>query len=690
MIHNGNSKSQLTQLFKSNNDKVRSGECAHNQNDKSDLDSLNSEYFKNSSHQNETNVTPKVRLYQNHNNHKGKNNQFNKAIHRYQDNSQSSAFPESTTSITDTSSSTSNQSDNESSCKRANEEVCSTHGPKKNVIVYDTVYLSSEESSEDPSVLCKPVIISAVEKKLKTFSDYTKVAPKNILSNLSFINNIETKTNDNQYYSLPDCSIGQSLNISEKIDDNLRSSYNFRFSVEKKTLKKSDVITNNSNSRNNGNHSPTTEINTSVVKESVDKSSNVTIIVTDEQDNIIENTNTITRNIEILDAKKDIKSNSLRKNTIQSKSRGIQKSIVRAQSFKTMSRPQILQIFDTKRKLKQSSNNDEFVKAEFLDKVNSVKKFWSKLSDEPKLQNEQKVTESSSVKIEIEQAPEQSESLAPSIEIININEKKKPLIVDSEISNNDTEPLFDHVRYKVLKSNAIRNHIIVRNKKDINYGGLLQYLQEYRFQELLNNNNVVIVEPIRTKVDTRTANKLKKPTESSVKAPKIKNENTNTKKKNVEKHFFYQPIQVNREMHEDELPSPDIVRKTKQLFERVMPSRLIAKNVTNKLSFSSDNLDLGSRTNFHQTFYNHNSTIKRLSDIKPTSKERWDAFSVSSGISSGKHSPPCDCVFADEKFNENSEEIVKSNIDLSSYKSSIQKNIGENHTAHYISEVIYK
>lgn len=670
---------------------MKSGECTHSQNDKSDLDSLNSEYFKNSSHQNEADVTAKVRLYQNHKNHKRKNNPLNKAIIRYQENSQSSAFPESTTSITDTSSSTSNQSDNESSCKLTNEEGSNNCAPNKStpgVIVYDTVYLSSEESSEDhSSVLCKPpIIISAVEKKLKRFSDYTKVAPKNILSNLSFINNIETKTNDNQYYSLPDCNISQSLNISEKIDDNLRSSYNFQFPVEK-TLEKLNNKTYDSNNRKKRSQSPD-EISTSIVKETLDNSSNVTIIVTDEQDNIIENTSTITTNIQILDVKKDIRSNSLRKNSIQSKSRGIQKSIVRAQSFKTMSRPQILQIFDTKRKLSHSSNNDEFVKAEFLDKVSSVKKFWSTLSDEPESPQQHKPIENISIQSEIKGDPNPESLAPPSIEIININDRKKPTSIDSEISNNDTEPLFDHVRYKVLKSNAIRNNIIVRNKKDINYGGLLQYLQEYRFQELLANNNVVIVEPIRTKVDTRTASKKRKPAECLQKVASIENENS-TKKKNVKKHFFYQPIQVNREMYEDELPSPDIVRNTKKIFEREIPSILSANHPNKTFSSSSDNLDLGSRINFHQTFYNQDSSLKRLSDTKTTSKDKWDAFSVSSGISSGKHSPPCDCVFADEKFNENSEEIVKSNIDLSNYKPSIKKDARDSHTAHYISEVIY-
>lgn len=663
LLHNGNSKLHLTQLFKSNNEK-KSLECTHNQNDKSDLDSLNSEYFKNSAHQNEANGTIKVRLYQNNKNQKGRNNQFNKTVQRYHDNSQSSAFPDSSTSITDSSSSISNQSDNESSFKAASEDINSNFDHKKKtagVIVYDTVYLSSEESSEDQSVLCKPVIVSAVEKKLKTFSDYANIGKKNILSNFAFFN-------DNEYFSLPDCGISRSLNISEKIDDNLRSSFNLQFSIEEKVLETTDNITNYLIIENNGNNSP----DQSTAKEKIDKN-NLEIIVTDEQDRVLSNINQ--PNIDILDVKSDTKSNSLRKSSIRSKSRGIQKSIVRNQSFKTMSRPQILHIFGVKKKFKQSSS-DETVKTEFLDKVNSVKKFWSKLNDEPELTQQQEPLE---IKKKFEVNSILNTDMAPpSIEIIDINERKKTTI-DSDISN--TEPLFDHVRYKVLKSNSIRNNMLVHNKKDINYGSLLQYLQEYRFQELLTNNNVVIVEPIRTKVDTKIVNKQE---ECILKDVNTSIENKiSTTKKTVKKHFFYQPIQVNREMYEDELPSPDIVRNIKKIFESELTSM-----PNKKLTFSSDNLDLGNRSNFHQTFYNHDSLLQRLSETKNSSKEKWDVLSVSSGISSGKHSPSCDVIFADETFNENSEEIVKSNVDISNYKSSTQKNLKESHTAHYISEVI--
>lgn len=684
LIH-GNNKASKTQLFKKNIDDIQGTECTH-QNDKSDLDSLNSEYFKNSSHQNK--VSSKVRLYKNQNTQKNKNHHFNKTIQKYQDNSQSSAFPESTTSITDSSSSSPNQSDNESYFEQGNAEANDQSSSNQNtpgVIVYDTVYLSSEESSEDPSVICKPVIISAVEKKFKTFSDYAKVTHKNILGNLTFINSIETKTNDNQYYSLPDCEIGQSLNLSEKIDDKLRSSYNFNFSIDEKSV---DTLNDLQCYSNDNDSQPEDE-----VKENFDNIANVRIIVTDEQNEIIENTNTTVSNIEIVDVKKSLKNTSLRKGSIKSKSRGIRRSVVRTQSFKTMSRPQILQIFDTKRKIKPSTNNDEHSKTEFLDKVNSVKKFWSKLSDdipvEPIKTETNHVTSGEQVVAMPfpDPAPE-FKSFSPAIEVVNLNEKKKITTSnDSETSNNDNELMFDHVRYKILKSNAVRNNIIIRNKKDINYGGLLQYLQEYKFQELLANNNVVIVEPVRTKIDARTTNKRKKITEKS---RDLENENKkNTKKNNVKKHFFYQPIQVNREMHEDELPTPDIVRKTKQLFENELKS----KNTINKhsrLSSSSDNLDLGRRHNFQATVFNFTPKQKPIPkeiSASTTNQNKWEILSVSSGISSGKQSPPCCDCYVDEKFNENSEEVVKSNIDLANLKSNKHKNLNENYTAHYVSEV---
>uniref|UniRef100_T1GS32 Uncharacterized protein n=1 Tax=Megaselia scalaris TaxID=36166 RepID=T1GS32_MEGSC len=331
----------------------------------------------NSSHQKKTKVISKTRLYQNQKARKGKPNQFQKNLQRYQDNSQSSAFPESTTSITDSSCSSSNQSDSE--CKNYlinienNIEIKSEDiekSEKSGVIVYDTVYLSSEESSEDQSFLAKPIIISAVEKKLKTFSDYANVNHKNILGNISYINNIETI--DNQYYSLPDCDISQSLNISEKIDDNLRSSYNINFSIDQIEEEESTVTT----------------------PKNPEKESKLQIIVTNEDNEIIQKENTtvshlntnIQKNNPTKSEKEDTKHNSLRKQSSISRAKNSQKSIVRTQSFKTMSRPQILQIIDTKRKLKPIVNNDEGFKTEFLEKVNSVKNFWSKLNNDTQSQ----------------------------------------------------------------------------------------------------------------------------------------------------------------------------------------------------------------------------------------------------------------------------------------------------------------
>lgn len=164
------------------------------------------------------------------------------------------------------------------------------------------------------------------------------------------------------------------------------------------------------------------------------------------------------------------------------------------------------------------------------------------------------------------------------------------------------EPEFDHVRYKILKSRVFSKKMFKGDKKDVNYDGLMQYLREYSFQDLLMDNNVVIIEPVRAEIDRKpsfnnnnnnnnTQFKLfsNNGTSNDVSTDKTK-DTTDTSKSNekqeknhfkktsrqssLRKHFFYQPIRVNRELNDEELPDPDTVKNVRMMFEETMKKKL--------------------------------------------------------------------------------------------------------------------
>ncbi|XP_011312441.1 uncharacterized protein jv isoform X2 [Fopius arisanus] len=148
-------------------------------------------------------------------------------------------------------------------------------------------------------------------------------------------------------------------------------------------------------------------------------------------------------------------------------------------------------------------------------------------------------------------------------------------------------PEFDHVRYKIVKSRLFGKNIYgnVPSKGDVGYDGLMQYLREYSFQELLLDNNVVIIEPVRAEIKSSTVGKGK--TSVACKAAgsphkKLDSETNNSempkndesknipKQSSLRKHFFYHPIRVNRELIDEELPDPDTVRNVRRMFEATL------------------------------------------------------------------------------------------------------------------------
>lgn len=209
----------------------------------------------------------------------------------------------------------------------------------------------------------------------------------------------------------------------------------------------------------------------------------------------------------------------------------------------------------------------------------------------------------------------------------NVNEKNQKnytnltrsrSCIDSiEICQDSDEPEFDHVRYKIVKSNMFGKNAFNISKRDVTYDGLMQYLQEYSFQDLLTDNKVVIIEPVRAEVERKPSfndSKLKsslscKVSKSSLeklKSTESDNSDKDSEKKtenhfktprqsSLRKHFFYQPIRVNRELNDDELPDPDTVRNVRKMFEETMKEKLkagveIARECSTRKSISMKDL----------------------------------------------------------------------------------------------------
>lgn len=67
----------------------------------------------------------------------------------------------------------------------------------------------------------------------------------------------------------------------------------------------------------------------------------------------------------------------------------------------------------------------------------------------------------------------------PSVEIVELDNQKQAALV--KVQNSDTQE-FDHVRYKVMRSDTFQKNILAQTRKEAQFDGLLQYLQDYSFQ----------------------------------------------------------------------------------------------------------------------------------------------------------------------------------------------------------------
>lgn len=279
---------------------------------------------------------------------------------------------------------------------------------------------------------------------------------------------------------------------------------------------------------------------------------------------------------------------------------------------------------------------------EFLHKVDSVRNYWSKMigNESPEIKGSNlktlsKAFSSSKSHSDIPSSlrSEEFQSFFPTVEIVELNGDTQAALVTARKLNDEE---FDHVRYKVMNSELFQKNLAnTNNRKETQFDGLMQYLQNYSFQELLANNNVVIIEPVRTKIEKISD----KPNKAQSAVCKITNGAAAPNRigsNNLKKHFFYHPIRVNKELYEDELPVPDTVRNVRKMFEdslHVECGKKLSEN--SKMSKSSDNLKPRKTIRYltiDTSFDNNLATSK------------WDSISLSSGVSSAADlNSPCEC-----------------------------------------------
>lgn len=177
-------------------------------------------------------------------------------------------------------------------------------------------------------------------------------------------------------------------------------------------------------------------------------------------------------------------------------------------------------------------------------------------------------------------------------------------------------PEFDHVRYRVVKSNLFQKKFFANYEKESQFEGLMQYLQDYSFQELLMDNNIVIIEPIRTTLIRESQNKNQNPSKNIPPLSTTKIESKNDKQ-TLRKRFFFHPIRVNKEVNDDELPNPDTVKQVRQIFEKNQKN--IIDPIKKGTEIRSSYIDIPEKDNFPvNTFSSKKSEL--------FSEKNWDAY----------------------------------------------------------------
>nr|CAD7462140.1 unnamed protein product [Timema tahoe] len=252
---------------------------------------------------------------------------------------------------------------------------------------------------------------------------------------------------------------------------------------------------------------------------------------------------------------------------------------------------------------------------------------------------------------------------------VNVNEGIK---LDDEYIHKKEKQMLHKDTSESTKSRALKSRKYSPDNKAAAFDGLLQYLQDYRhgLRELLVNNNVVIIEPIREhpgrmehcsnhKIDG-FANNGKANEPSNEKTCRItgatvkksySNENQDVsamfsstlprqqkfQQPVLRRHFFYHPKRTNRELVDEELPNPDTVKNARQVFEKSLyhkGSGSDSGNNSSERNKPNSNPHEGTLNKIdkrRQIRYLTADTIPPQSLVLP----RWtDTGSLSSGVSS--------------------------------------------------------
>lgn len=202
---------------------------------------------------------------------------------------------------------------------------------------------------------------------------------------------------------------------------------------------------------------------------------------------------------------------------------------------------------------------------------------------------------------------------------------------------------------------------------------------------------MVIIEPVRTKIE-KISSKAHDPQLLTCKITAGAGKG-DIGKGGLRKHFFYHPIRVNKELLDEELPTPDTVRNAKKLFEETLllcpmkgqKSRSMIglnenyKNIDRKYmtleAFNNGQAKSNSKHSLNSSGIIYSATGNVCNRIK-----KWDSSSLSSGISSGDLSSPCDCNDNDDTkliSNENANELCESY-----YVSQVNKILSESNRMH--------
>lgn len=154
----------------------------------------------------------------------------------------------------------------------------------------------------------------------------------------------------------------------------------------------------------------------------------------------------------------------------------------------------------------------------------------------------------------------------------------------------------------------------------------------------------------------------------------LKHPNLKFDKNGLKRHFFYHPVRVNKELIDEELPCPDTVRNVRKLFEGSSLLRVRSASKDN-IAVNSSTLAiqsvLGGRASTQVRDQVGSANALPVADIVTTAAKagcpspsvisdlavdtstggvaqamrmKWDAASLSSGVSSGELSSPCECA----------------------------------------------